>query len=194
MFNPFDHYWLADDGRVYSSKAQSLVPEVDPDWATGNAPTPWPRDMDGNQSDAELQRVMFPYRVAVDMKAYAFMLRDQKEHGGCAITDVAGIIEIRTDLYTQNLISRYHEAAAGNLSFSVPWVLPDRSTVTLDKAAIDKLFDQMTAFIVGTYTTYSQVIEDVDGGAITTSDQVDQAFESAPLVQGTPPPDIGWKS
>lgn len=197
VYNPYDWYWLADDGRLYSSTRQHSVPNTDPDyiaWQEANEaqPTAWPRDVDGNQTDAELQTVLFPYRIAVDLKAYAFMERDQKEHDGCSITGVAGVTEVRTDAYTQSLIDRYHQVVAGNPAFTVAWMLPDRSTVTLDQAAINAMFDQTTAFIAGTYNTYSSTISGIDGGTITTTEQIDQAFGTT--LRRSTSVDIGWKT
>lgn len=195
MFNPYDWYWRADDGRIFASARQITVDETDPDFIAFSeltAPTPWPRDENGQQTAAELQRVLFPYQIAVDLKAYAFYLRQQKEHDGCPVTGVAGMTEVRTDLNAQTLINRYHQVAANNAAFTAPWVLPDRSTVMLDQAAITALFDQTSAFIVGTYTTYNEVITGIDGGTITTIDQIDQAFGASLRRNG--PPDIGWTS
>ncbi|MGX1323249.1 hypothetical protein AB7M17_006702 [Bradyrhizobium sp. USDA 377] len=195
LYNPHDWYWRADDGRVFASARQQIVAEDDADYLAFKefaAPTTWPRDGDGNQTLAELQRVLFPYKVAVDLKAYAFYLRDQKEHDGCAITDVAGVTETRTDAYTQSLINRYQQAGAIDPPFTVAWVLPDRSAVTLSKADIDSLFTQITAFIIGTYDTYSQVVSGIDGGTITTIEQIDQAFGTS--LRRTSPVDIGWRS
>lgn len=195
MFNPYDWYWRADDGRIFASARQITVDETDPDFIAFSeltAPTPWPRDENGQQTAAELQRVLFPYQIAVDLKAYAFYLRQQKEHDGCPVTGVAGMTEVRTDLNAQTLINRYHQVAANNAAFTAPWVLPDRSTVMLDQAAITALFDQTSAFIVGTYTTYNEVITGIDGGTITTIDQIDQAFGAS--LRRNSPPDIGWTS
>jgi hypothetical protein len=194
-FNAYNWYWLADDGRLFSGAKASLISDTDADyvaWSEINMATPWPRDDEGNQTLAELQRVLLPYVIMVDLKAYAFLARDQKEHSGCPVS-VGPITEVRTDAYTQSLISRYHQAAAANEAFTVAWILPDRSTTTLDKAAIDSLFSQTTDFIAGTYNTYSQVIGDIDGGSINSSDQIDQAFEGIPL-QRSKPVDIGWQS
>ena len=196
-YNPLDWYWLADDSRVFASARQAVVTDSDADYMAwldaGNSPTPWPRDEAGEQTLAEMQRVMAPYVIAVDLKAYNFMMRDQKEHDGCSITGVSGITEIRTDDYTQKLVSRYHEAAASNPAFTMPWILPDRSTITLDKAAIDALFDQTTAFIVGTYNTYSQVTGGIDSGTITTIGEIDAAYGGGALRRGKTV-DIGWQS
>lgn len=65
--NPFNWYWLADDGRLYSSSAHSLV-EADDEaflaWReAGNAPTGWPRDEAGAQTDAALEQVLSPYGI-----------------------------------------------------------------------------------------------------------------------------------
>jgi hypothetical protein len=60
VFDLFDHYWLADDGRVFSSLQKSVVSASDPGYveflATGPA-TRWPEDENGNQTDAALQAV-----------------------------------------------------------------------------------------------------------------------------------------
>ncbi|RXG91601.1 DUF4376 domain-containing protein [Bradyrhizobium zhanjiangense] len=195
IYDPNDWYWRADDGRVFASARQITVDETDADFiafAEQQLPSSWPRDESGEQTYAELQRVLFPFRIAVDLKAYAFYLRDQVEHDGCPTTGITGMTEVRTDLNAQSLINRYHQAAAVNGAFTVPWVLEDRSTVLLDKAAIDLLFDQTSAFIAGTYTTYGDVIAQIDGGTITTIDQIDQAFGAS--LQRSRPVDIGWKS
>jgi hypothetical protein len=52
-YNPYDWYWLADDGRVFTSAKQLIVDGNDADylaWAANNSATPWPRDLAGNQS------------------------------------------------------------------------------------------------------------------------------------------------
>ncbi|UGX90323.1 hypothetical protein G6321_00031300 [Bradyrhizobium barranii subsp. barranii] len=65
IFNPFDWYWVADDGRVYSSKRQVVVVDTnDPTFVAWKlaeyVPTIWPRDLAGNQTDAALQDVLTP--------------------------------------------------------------------------------------------------------------------------------------
>lgn len=64
MFNPFDWYWVAEDGRAYSSGRQAIIDVEDPTLAAwvnaGYVPTGWPRDIDGNQTNAALQDVLTP--------------------------------------------------------------------------------------------------------------------------------------
>jgi hypothetical protein len=194
-YDPFNWYWQADDGRLYSSAAQDLIQPDDAayiEWSQRNLPTSWPRDDSGEQTPAELQQVLFSHRIAVDLKAYAFMLRDQKEHGGMPVTNVPGMTAVRTDPYTQELSSRYHSTASTNTDFTAMWVLPDRSTLRLNKAAIDALWAEMTAFVVGTFDTYATIISDIDGGTITTIAQIDAAFGTA--LARSKRADIGWQS
>lgn len=68
-FNWRDWYWLAEDGRVYSSKRQLIVTTSDDGYiawiaAVGGA-TAWPRDDSGNQTDAALLAVVGPYGLIV---------------------------------------------------------------------------------------------------------------------------------
>ncbi|KAB2768632.1 hypothetical protein [Brucella anthropi] len=69
MYNPYDWYWLADDGRVFASANQSLVPKSYPaykNWlANGNVPTRWPCDDSGAQTDSELSKVLKPYGLTI---------------------------------------------------------------------------------------------------------------------------------
>jgi hypothetical protein len=194
-FNPYNWYWLADDGRVFSSARSVNVSETDPDyieWKNGDGePQVWPRDEHGHQTPAELQRTLFSYQIPVDLKAYAFYLRDQTEKSGTTV-DVPPITEIRTDDYTQNLIARYQQVATENNMITVAWVMPDRSTTILNAAKINTLFSQLMTFIFENYNTYSAVIADIDNGSITNLDQIDQAFGTK-LTRQTKI-DIGWRS
>ena len=65
VFNPARWFWLAGDGRVYSSAAGKVITvKQKPEWAAYQAfcriasPTPWPRDDTGNQSEAALNAVL----------------------------------------------------------------------------------------------------------------------------------------
>ena len=61
-YNPNAWFWCADDGRVYSSASRSIVPadhEAFLAWvALGGVPTVWPRDDDGEQTEASLEPVL----------------------------------------------------------------------------------------------------------------------------------------
>jgi hypothetical protein len=66
LYDYRDWYWLADDGRLWSSKAKALVLDTDPDyvtWSNHGPPTVWPRDDNGDQTDAALQAVFDSYDI-----------------------------------------------------------------------------------------------------------------------------------
>ena len=195
-YDPFNWYWLADDGRLFFSATSATVASDDPAYIAwteaGNVATPWPRDDAGEQTAAELQRVLAPYLIAVDLKAYAFMVRQQKELGGMPVTDITGLTEIRTDPATQTLLDRYHSAATADPNFTVKWVNPDRSTVSLDAAAINALYNQLAVFVASTYTMYDQAVTGIDDGSITDAGQVDAIFSTT--LQRGHAVDIGWKT
>lgn len=62
---PHDWYWLADDGRLFSSAASALVASDDDDYeawvASGMIPTRWPCDDAGEQTEASLAVVLAPH-------------------------------------------------------------------------------------------------------------------------------------
>lgn len=64
VYNPFDWYWLNEDGRIYSSARQAVIPHDDPTFLAwkneDRVPTAWPRDLSGNQTDEALREVLTP--------------------------------------------------------------------------------------------------------------------------------------
>jgi hypothetical protein len=58
-------FWRAEDGRIYSAAAGTLVGEDDPALAAfvdaGKSPTSWPRDEAGAETGAALWAVLAPY-------------------------------------------------------------------------------------------------------------------------------------
>ncbi|WP_332129931.1 hypothetical protein [Azorhizobium caulinodans] len=93
---PFQWFWQADDGRVYSSAARSLVSGDDPGFvdfkASGRKPTRWPADDAGAQTDAALNEVLGAYGLTVHATPLAAMKADQsaKLYEACAAAIVAG--------------------------------------------------------------------------------------------------------
>jgi hypothetical protein len=68
-FNPADWYWLASDGRVYSSKRNALVYSYDSPYmafvAAKGAASPWPVDANGQQTTAALGAVLAAYGITI---------------------------------------------------------------------------------------------------------------------------------
>lgn len=68
-FTPNDWYWLAQDGRIYSSARGMLVYAYDTPYLAflakyGNV-TPWPVDADGQQTTAALAAVLAGYGISI---------------------------------------------------------------------------------------------------------------------------------
>lgn len=65
QYTPTNWYWIAENGRIYSSAKQAIITSKDDafiKWqASGYLPTPWPKDAQGQQSDAALAEVIAPF-------------------------------------------------------------------------------------------------------------------------------------
>jgi hypothetical protein len=65
VYTPQDWYWKSESGRIYSSAREKIITEDDPEyqaWSGGQerirAPTNWPRDADGKETDDSLREVL----------------------------------------------------------------------------------------------------------------------------------------
>lgn len=72
-YDPAKWFWLADDGRLFSSAQAALIQENDEAYAAwveaAHQPTPWPRDDDGAQTDDTLQEVLSPFGLFCSLAA-----------------------------------------------------------------------------------------------------------------------------
>jgi Domain of unknown function (DUF4376) len=131
-YDPYHWFWLADDGRIYSSEKQMLVTADDPLYAAfiaGHPPTPWPRDDQDNQTDASLQAVLQPYGTlfANDIY-YAADVRDKTMEAGITVTGIttapAGM-PIKTDPAGQREINSQANAALEDQQYTTTWIATD---------------------------------------------------------------------
>lgn len=85
-YTPMDWYWLAEDGRVFSSARSTLVSSDDAGFSAwkqdGTEPSRWPADDQGNQTTSGLQAVLTPYGLFADLSAYAAARRYAVEIAG----------------------------------------------------------------------------------------------------------------
>lgn len=66
-YDPTNWYWRSSQGRVFSSLEARVVPKDDARyqaWLDEAAPTPWPKDAEGHQSEAALDEVLASYGLA----------------------------------------------------------------------------------------------------------------------------------
>lgn len=68
-YDPFNWFWKAEDGRIYSSARQHVVGSDDLSYVefldNGGTPTVWPRNDDGEQTITAMLAVVEPYGLIV---------------------------------------------------------------------------------------------------------------------------------
>ena len=102
MYVPTNWYWLASDGRVYSSEKQAIVDSADKEYsawqAAGNPPTPWPKNDAGEETDEALADVLANY----GLKMFPPTLAETKE-----------ALKSRVDAAAENERLKYITAGVG---------------------------------------------------------------------------------
>lgn len=178
--NVFDHYWLADDGRLYSSAKQLMVSAADAGYVAwtgaGNVASAWPRDLAGEQTIEEMQNLLTPWGLFVDLPHYAESARNKT-----VVSDITvNGMPFATDPITVGSLNTafiYTQAKTGE-TFS--WKLPDGTWLTLDKADITALQNAVSAFGQSCFECEAIVIDGITAGTVTTHEQVDAAFAAVP--------------
>ena len=181
-YDPTDWYWIADDGRIFASARQVLVPEDDADYLAFvqmAMPSHWPRDAAGNQTDAELQSVLDPYNIFVTLQSYTVYKRWRKEQAG--ITLSSGM-PIKTDDRAQAKITGVYNAQQVNPAAVTPWHAADGAIYNLDAAAMEAMNLELLAHINDCFSISDDCIAQIEAGTITTHAQIDAAFD-APMTQ-----------
>jgi hypothetical protein len=174
-YDPFDWYWLADDGRVFTSARQIIVDGADAayvTWSANYTPTIWPRDNAGNQTDAALQAVLTPYNLFIDLAAYAAYARYNKASGGCTI----GGNPYLTDPVARNTVSSAHDYAIANPGHITDWKLANGTFIQLDEPGLAHILQEMATFVQSCFSCESNTLSDINGGTITTMAEIDAAF------------------
>ena len=188
-YNPFDWYWLGDDGRIFASAREIIIDGTDADYqtwvASGNLASAWPRDDAGNQSDDALQDVLTPYNLFASLANYALHKRWLTEQGGITLT--SGML-IETDDRAQAKISGAMIAAkyppaptkappgGGGIAFTTKWHAADGTVWPLDTPAIVAMSGELQLHIDRCFEASSAVIAGIADGSIMTREQVDAAF------------------
>jgi Domain of unknown function (DUF4376) len=184
--DPKTIYWLADDDRVYSGPLQKVIDASDPGYVAwigaGNVAWTWPRDIGGNQTDASLQEVLTPVGMFANLTYYAANVRFNRASGGVTVTGLSAI-PFLTDTVNRNTINSawsYSQAQTG--TYSVQWKMSDGSWVTLSKAQLATLNNDVSDFVEKCFACEKTTIDAVNAGTITTQAQVDSAFAAVSNV------------
>ncbi len=175
MFDPSKWFWQANDGRVFSGQKQVQITENDEEYVAwlgdGFQASPWPRDINGNQTTAALPDVLTLYGMFADLIGYAANVRWRKEVGGISV----GGIPVATDDRSKLLIASARIKADSNPEFTTKWKTGS-GFILLDAATIIALSDAVLAHVDACFETEGEVLAAIDAGTITTRDDVDAAF------------------
>jgi hypothetical protein len=179
---PTGWFWLADDGRIFGSYNQSQTTSDDPDYVaflTVEQPTPWPRDKNGQQTDAALQAVLDPHNVFVNPTYYAANQRWLTENGGITVSGLSSApngMPLLTDDRSKNLVGLAHSMSLADKSFNTTWVAPDGNNYDLTNADIQDMATQLYTHIHDCFITYVNAIGGLQSGKIKTRAQIDEMF------------------
>lgn len=174
--NPFAHYWLADDGRVFDSANQIVTDGNDPGYVVwtglGNVATTWPLDEAGNQTNESMQAVVGPLGMFVDLTYYAADARYRHASGGIQSSGNT----YNTDVVSRNTVASAYTFSLGDPSQMFDWKLADGSFIALDAAAVAVLNTNVATFVQSCFSCESDTVAAINSGTITTRQQVDDAF------------------
>ena len=177
MFNPYNSFWVAEDGRVYGSAAQAITTDADPDYLAfvenGFLPLEWARELDGSQTDAAMQAVLASYGMFLDLKYYTIDKRWRTEQGGT--TSTAGF-PIRTDDRSQAKITGLFTASVEDPTVVTTYQASDQTLHEIDAAGILQLHVDLLTYINACFAVSANTLGQIDAGTITTREQVDAMF------------------
>ncbi|WP_316234957.1 MULTISPECIES: DUF4376 domain-containing protein [unclassified Bradyrhizobium] len=180
-FIPSDWYWLASDGRIWSSRAGSLVSPGDANYvawlAAGNAATPWPADLAGAQTTAALQKVLSPYGLWCDLAAYANAKQWAKASGGYVATINGAPVPFSTSTESLGLIAgKVARLQQANPPAAVQWQTGERTFTTIAAADFIAASIEIADFVQATFDRLATVMAGIGAGTITMFSQIDTAF------------------
>jgi len=199
MSDVYDRYWKADDGRIYSSKRQMLVDASDAEYAEYqiyNPTVPWPRDGAGQQTDAVLQSILNQHEtIFVNNTYYAANVRWRKEQAGITVTAGGSTFPLKTDDRSQAKVNgaRIVSGEVVDPQETTPWTAADGTIHPLTAADLQSMSDQLQQHINGCFAIYKEVVAGIDGGTITTRDQIDAAFDTLARIYDAVPAGQVWK-
>jgi hypothetical protein len=174
--NPRSFYWLAEDGRVFSGPLEQIVTTDDPGYlqffGSGNIPTRWPMDVDGNQTEAALQQAIGPVGMFANLAYYAADVRRRKVASSITVNGLLW----STDPLTFGSLNSAYIYTQSNAGATFAWKLLDGSFITLNKADVDALHEASNAFAQNCYKCEDTTLDGIEAGTITTREQVDAAF------------------
>jgi len=122
-----------------------------------------------------------------DLTVYSMQVRYSKENAG-KFVDIGGGVTILVDTSDRGsrLINGAVLLAQSDASVLVDWKTKDGLFVQLNQQQTLTVGDAVTRHIEACFSVEKQVAADIASGAITTNDQIDQAYNAIPSAARTP--------
>lgn len=190
-FTPSDWYWLKADGSLFSSARIATVPASDEayvEWAAeGGVATRYPVDVEGNESEAELQAVLNAYGLHANLAHYAGALRYADQIAGVAVKVGGGTYRFDTDgdgrsslNETLSLAANY-EAANGAGSFKTSWKTLDGFTKNpLTIADLQMVGLAVGSHVLSCFGKEAGAVAAIAAGTMATKEAIEAAFAPPP--------------
>lgn len=173
---PSDWYWRRQDGTLFSSNRIAVVPEDDDaflEWsADGRVPSPYPKDEDGKDSEAELQAVLTPYNLSATLGHYARAKTWALRMGGAQIGDYF----VPTDADTLSLLNGLKGLAEQDPNGTFPFDDGTATGATLSAEQAIGLATAVGQYVQSTFTKRVAVLAGIADGSIATKTDVDKAL------------------
>jgi Domain of unknown function (DUF4376) len=177
FYRPTDWYWIigADTQNVWSSARAMLVPIADVDYVAWSDPGRRPTNVAAMKDIEDTLAQVFPRGTP---KTYAADCRYRKASGGLTITSISPV-SFLTDPTARNTLARASDYAQA-VPHTTDWKMSDGSFVQLSEAQLVSATNAIASFVQSCFTCESQMVAGIDGGTITTLDQIDTAFAAIP--------------
>jgi hypothetical protein len=177
MYNVADWYWtIGDDtSQVWSSARAGYIPVSDQayvDFLVGRRPA---HAETIEALEADVFAKSYPRGSLV---SYSVFARDLKLNGGIVVN---GLPFATDPITTMSLNSAYIYTIDKNTN-EFSWKLPDGSFITLSTADIKALQSAVASFGQACYDCEDTTLTGLEGGTITTFDQIDAAFAAVNTV------------
>jgi hypothetical protein len=177
IFSPIifsNWYWIVggDQANVYSSARVMTVPVDDPDYVAWQTAGGVPSAANSMDDVIAVCATNYPRGTLVSYNADA---RYRHATGGLIVTSISPVPFV-SDPVARNSLANANEYVKQTPGSTINFKLSDGSFVVLDGNALSKATVAMATFVQNCFTCESNNLTAINGGSITTLQQIDDAF------------------
>lgn len=172
----FRWYWLADDGRVFSSERGIVVDDTDALYlafvGAGNVASTWPRDANGLQTELSLQAALAPYGIGISLLGYLDQALFNRRAAG--FMHEGSFVDTRPQ--PAEILIQARLAVMIDPLWTTPFVTAEGTVVTIGEADILEYSTALLTFWRDCLVVYADTKLGIANDTITTKAQIDAAF------------------